>query len=34
MKPMTPKLPETLTPVDNFLKFAKPYLTRNAQSPA
>lgn len=26
MKPMTPKLPETLTPVDNFLKFSKPYL--------
>lgn len=26
MKPMTPKLPETLIPVDDFLKFSKPYL--------
>ena len=26
MKPMTPKLPENLISVDDFLKFAKPYL--------
>lgn len=26
MKPMTSKLPENLTPVDDFLKFSKPYL--------
>ena len=26
MKNLTPKLPENLTPVDDFLKFSKPYL--------
>lgn len=26
MKNLTPKLPENLIPVDDFLKFSKPYL--------